>query len=53
MILVFLCQLLYVFLLGLQSRNVNEGQYLAAATTSFARRTAGGQITSTANPHEP
>lgn len=32
---VFLIQLVYVFLLGFQSRNVRDGQYTAAAMTSF------------------
>lgn len=31
---VFLCQLAYVFLLGFQSRNVRDGQFLWAAATS-------------------
>lgn len=35
-IVVFLVQFAYVLLLGLQSRNVNEGHYLAAAGTSIA-----------------
>ena len=32
--LVFLCQLPYVFLLGIQSRNVRDSQYLGAAMVS-------------------
>lgn len=35
-VIIFLCQLCYVFLLGMQSRNVNDGQYVAAAGTSLA-----------------
>jgi hypothetical protein len=35
-IAVFFCQLIYVFLLGLQSRNVRDGQYVSAAATSGA-----------------
>lgn len=33
-ITIFAVQLAYVFLLGFQSRNVRDGQYLAAAMTS-------------------
>jgi hypothetical protein len=32
--IVFLCQLTYVFMLGLQSRNVRDGQYAGAAMVS-------------------
>ena len=33
-VLVFLCQMSYVFLLGIQSRNVRDSQYLGAAFVS-------------------
>jgi hypothetical protein len=33
---VFVCQCVYVFLLGLQSRNVRDGQYAMAVMTSTA-----------------
>lgn len=34
-LLVFLAQIVYVFMLGFQSRNVRDGQYLAASLTSL------------------
>lgn len=44
-LVVFLCQLCYVFLLGWQSRNVNEGQYASAAGTSLALGVFGLTVT--------
>ncbi len=43
---VFLAQLFYIFLLGIQSRNVRDGQMLAAATTSALLGMCGLYMTS-------
>jgi hypothetical protein len=45
-IAVFFCQMFYVFLLGIQSRNVRDGQYLSAAITSCTLGAAGLFMTS-------
>ena len=45
-IAVFLCQCGYVFLLGIQSRNVRDGQLIPAAITSTILGLAGLYMTS-------
>ncbi len=46
-LLVFTAQFFMVFLLGLQSLNVNRGHYMSAATTSLALGVCGFYITAT------
>lgn len=43
---VFMAQLFYIFLLGIQSRNVRDGQMLPAAITSALLGTCGLYMTS-------
>lgn len=44
-VLVFACQFVYVALLGLQSRNVQHGNFIGAAIVSTLLGTAGLTIT--------
>jgi hypothetical protein len=44
--LVFIAQLFYIFLLGIQSRNVRDGQMVAAAVTSGMLGVCGLYMTS-------